>query len=169
MEHTAVDWVEWIVHQVLFWESDDKRKGEILRAFHHFGVYALITLIIISHTIYPAFWLQTAILFFCLGVWAQHILTHGCVFSKVEQRLMKDERSFLDPVLALFQIEANEKSKQGILMLGSSMGVGFLLLEWVSHLLTITIPYIIQYFAKAPVSAVVSALHTLPQLSSPSI
>jgi hypothetical protein len=167
MQQTAVDWTEWIVHQVLFWETDDKRKGEILRAFHHFGVYALVTLIIISHTIYPAFWLQTLILFYCIGVWIHHMLTRGCVFSKVEQRLLGDERSFLDPLLALFQIEANEKSKQGILMLGSSIAVGLMALEWMSHFLTITIPFVIQYFARAPVTAVVSALHTLPPLSSP--
>lgn len=167
MEQPAVDWVERIIHQVLFWESDNKQKGEILRAFHYFGVYALITLIIVSHTIYPAFWLQTAILFFCISVWIQHMLTHGCVFSKVEQRLLEDERSFLDPILGLFHIEANEKSKQGILMLGSSMGVSFLFLEWVSHMTTITIPFMMQYFARAPVTTVVSALHTLPPLSSP--
>ena len=168
MEHYAVEWTEWIVHKVLYWESDDERKGQILRAFHHFGVYALFTLIIISHTLYPAFWLQTILLMFCILVWAQHMLTHGCVISKVEQRLMKDEKSFLDPFMTLFQIEVNEKSKQGILMLGSSLAVALLSLEWISRFSYSALPVLMKYLVQAPVTAAVSSLHIPLPLSSPS-
>jgi len=142
MQQYAVEWTEWLVHRVFFWESDDAKKGRILRAIHHAGTYALATLIIVSHTIYPAFWFQTGILFFCVLVWIQHMVTHGCVISKVEQKLLKDESSFLDPFLELFSIEVNEVSKQGILMLGSSLGVFFLSLEWVSRVFHVLIPFV---------------------------
>jgi hypothetical protein len=161
MQHYAVDWTEWIVHRVFFWESDDAKKGRIVRAIHHAGVYALLTLILVSHTIYPAFWLQTLLLAFCILVWIQHVLTRGCVISKVEQKLLKDEASFLDPFLELFQIEATEFSKQGILMLGSTICVGFMSLEWVARVFHKTIPLV-----RAQVQAVSSAVHIPPMMSS---
>lgn len=133
METQAVEWTEWIVHRLFFWESDDKKKGRILRAFHHFLSYALLTLIVIAHTIYPAFWLQTVLLAISSAVWIHHIATRGCVVSKVEQKLLGDSQSFLDPFLELFDIEATERSKQGILMLGSTLGVSILGLEWMSR------------------------------------
>lgn len=154
MQHYAVDWTEWLVHRIFFWETDDAKKGRIVRAIHHAGVYALLTLIIVSHTIYPAFWLQTGILAFCLLVWVQHILTRGCVISKVEQKLLKDESSFLDPFLELFQIEATEFSKQGILMLGSSVAVLLLSLEWIARVFHKIIPLVTAQF-----QAVSSAAH----------
>lgn len=142
MQHYAVEWTEWIVHKVLFWEKDDVKKGNLIRTIHHASVYSLITLIIVSHTIYPAFWLQTCLLLFCGLVWVQHITTHGCVISKVEQKLLKDESSFLDPFLDLFQIEATEISKQGILMLGSTLAMFFMSLEWVARVFHKLIPFV---------------------------
>lgn len=133
METQATDAVEWIVHRLFFWESDNKRKGRILRAIHAFGVYALLTLIVVSHVVYPAFWLQTLILMFCVCVWAQHVVTHGCVFSKVEQRLLEDEESFMDPYLELFRIEIDNESKKGLLILGSSIATFMLGLEWLGR------------------------------------
>ena len=133
METQAVEWTEWLVHRIFFWETDDKKKGRILRAFHHFLSYALLTLIVIAHTIYPAFWLQTVLLGISSLVWMHHVATHGCVVSKVEQKLLGDSTSFLDPFLELFDIEASERSKQGILILGSTLGVSILALEWFSR------------------------------------
>lgn len=156
MEKTAVDWTEWMVHRIFFWEEDDAKKGRIIRTLHHAGTYVLITLVIVSHLLYPAFWLQTMILGFCTLVWIQHILTRGCVISKVEQRLIKDESSFIDPYLEIFGIEANEKSKQGILILGSTIAVGILSLEWVSRLSHKIIPLL-----KSQLTAVPPVLHTL--------
>jgi hypothetical protein len=156
MEKTAVDWTEWLVHRVFFWEDDDGKKGRIVRTLHHAATYILGTLIIVSHVIYPAFWLQTILLGFCTIVWIQHVLTHGCVISKVEQRLLKDEVSFLDPYLEIFGVEVNEKSKQGILIMGSTLSVGILTLEWVSRLSHKLIPLL-----KSQLSAVPPVLHTL--------
>jgi hypothetical protein len=133
METQATDAVEWLVHRILFWETDNKRKGRVLRAVHTFGTYALLTLIVVSHIVYPAFWLQTLIFFFCFCVWTQHILTHGCVLSKVEQRLLEDEVSFMDPYLELFRIETDNESKKGLLTLGSTIATAMLGLEWLAR------------------------------------
>jgi len=140
MEKTAVEWTEWLTHSILFWETDDKKKGHILRAFHHFAMYGLLTLIIVSHVIYPAFWLQTILLFLCIPVWAHHVLTHGCVVSKVEQKLIGDTSSFIDPYLNLFAIEVPETAKPGLVTLGSTLVVGTLTLEWISRVSHKVIP-----------------------------
>jgi len=142
MEHTATEWTEWLIHRVFFWETDDAKKGRILRAIHHAGVVVLGTLIVISHTLYPAFWLQTLLLGFCILVWIQHVLTNGCVLSKVEQKLIKDESSFLDPILEMFHIEATEQSKRGILILGSTMGVLMLSMEWFARVMHKLVPLV---------------------------
>lgn len=162
MEQTATEWTEWIVHRIFFWESDNAKKGRIVRAIHHAGVFALATMIIVSHTVYPAFWLQTLLVGFCLLVWIQHVLTNGCVISKVEQKLIGDATSFLDPFLELFRIEANEQSKRGILILGSTLAVSLLALEWVSRVFHKLIP-----FVKSQFLTVLPILHIPPPLSSP--
>ena len=156
MEKTAVDWTEWIVHRIFFWEEDDGKKGRILRAIHHAGTYVLLTLIIVSHVLYPAFWLQTLLLGIYSLVWIQHILTHGCVISKVEQRLLKDESSFVDPYLEIAGIEANEKSKQGILILGSTLTIAMLTLEWLSRAVHKIMPIL-----RSQIPTVPPFLHTL--------
>lgn len=162
MEQTATEWTEWLVHRVFFWETDNAKKGRIVRAIHHAVMFALLTMIVVSHTVYPAFWLQTLVLGFCFLIWAQHVLTNGCVVSKVEQKLIGDETSFVDPFLDLFHVEANEASKRGIVILGSTLVVSLLSLEWVSRVFHKLIPIVRGYFA-----ASLSALHIPPPLSSP--
>lgn len=142
MEQTAVEWTEWLTHRILFWETDNKKKGQILRAFHHFAMYALLTMIFVSHVIYPAFWLQTILFFLCVPIWGHHVLTHGCVISKVEQKLIGDTSSFIDPYLNLFYIEVPESAKPGLVTLGSTLVVGTLGLEWVSRVSHKLIPLI---------------------------
>ncbi len=166
MEHQAVEWLEWAVHRILFWEEDDARKGRIVRAIHHLCSNALLTLIVVSHTIYPAFWLQTVLLGFCTIVWIQHVVTHGCIISKVEQRLIGDTKSFIDPYLELFRVEATPESKSGLLTMGSTIGVAVLSLEWIGRVHHKMLPLIKTLALKAP-SLVTSSVPGIPlQLSS---
>lgn len=164
-----VEWTEWLVHRIFFWETDNKKKGRILRAFHHFLSYSLLTLIVISHTIYPSFWLQTLLLFVCALVWMHHIATRGCVISKVEQKLLEDSQSFLDPFLELCDIEATEYSKQGILMLGSTLGVGILALEWFGRLHHKLFSIAKHVQTQLPSLAMTSIPNIHVQMSSPSV
>jgi len=134
MQALAVEWTEWAIVNAMFWETDEKRRARIVRAIHHFLSYGLITMIIVCHTIYPAFWLQTTVLFVCILVWIQHVLTGGCVVSKVEQKWLGDSESFVDPIVELFHIKlAEDDDRSGFVTLGSTMAVFFLTLEWVSR------------------------------------
>ena len=138
MEETAVNWTEWLVKRIF--GDDDEKTGTIVRAIHTGFTYVSLMLVVVSFTLYPAFWFQTAMLTLCGLVWMQHMLFHGCVFSKVEQRLLKDESSFLDPYLRLFDVEATERSKQGILMMLSTVGMSMFTLAWGGRLMREVLP-----------------------------
>ena len=166
MEEAALEWTEWVVHKLFFWETDNKRKGQIARALHHFASYALITLIFVSQLVYPRFWLQTIVMVFCAATWVQHVLTNGCIISKVEQKLIGDSSSFIDPYLALFNIEvASEQSKIGILILGSTITVGLLGMQWGGRFYHEILPTILTEWMKARPSVSLS-VQSIPLPSS---
>jgi hypothetical protein len=133
MEAWAVENYEWGVHKLLFWESDDVQKGRIVRIVHYFIAYALIFLVAFSHLIYPAFWLQTLTLFFVSIVWLQHVTCNGCVSSKVEQKLIGDSSSFIDPLLQIFKIEPTKELAIFTLIVVSTIGTNVLWLEWIAR------------------------------------
>lgn len=134
MQATALEWTEWAISTLMFWEPDEKKRAKIVRAVHHFVSYGLITMIIVAHTIYPAFWLQSILLVVCVMVWIHHLLTRGCIISKLEQKWLGDNESFVDPFVDLFQIKlAPEDDRSGFVMLGSTFAVFFLTLEWLSR------------------------------------
>jgi len=134
MQATALEWTEWAINTVMFWEPDEKKRAKIVRAAHHFFSYGLMTMIIVSHTIYPAFWFQTALLVVCIMVWIHHLLTGGCIISKLEQKWLGDTESFVDPFLVLFNIRLMpDDDRSGFVTMGSTFAVFFLTLEWLSR------------------------------------
>jgi hypothetical protein len=133
MESISVEWTEWVVHKLFFWESDNRKKGRALRSFHHFVMHALLVMIVVSHTLYPAFWLQTLVLGMCYLIWVQHVLANGCVVSKVEQKLIGDTESFVDPILELFNVKPTKEISIAVVVLGSTLSVFLLSLEWVAR------------------------------------
>jgi hypothetical protein len=133
MEAWAVENWEWAVHKVLFWEKDDAQKGKILRFAHYFVGYGIIFLVAFSHLIYPAFWLQTMALALVTLVWLQHITCNGCVSSKVEQKLIGDTNSFIDPILQLFKLEPTQELAVFTLIVITTMSTNILWMEWIAR------------------------------------
>lgn len=134
MEAWAVENWEWAVHKLIFWETDDVQKGRIVRVIHYFMGYSLIFLVGFSHLIYPAFWLQTVTLLLVTSVWLQHITCNGCISSKVEQKLIGDSTSFIDPILQLFKLEPTKELTVFTLIVISSIATNILWLEWIGRL-----------------------------------
>jgi hypothetical protein len=163
MEETAVNWTEWLIHRIFYWEEDNAKKGRLVRAIHTGVSYMILIMVVLSFTLLRALWIQTALVAVCGLVWVQHMLFHGCLFSKVEQRLLEDETSFLDPFLELVGVEANERSKQGILMMLSTVGMAMFTLAWTGRVQTEILPLL-----TAQARAVAPALHIPLPLSSPS-
>jgi hypothetical protein len=133
MEAWAVEHWEWCVHKAIFWETDDAQKGKILRFVHYFVGYGIVFLVAFSHLVYPAFWLQTLTLILITGVWLQHITCNGCVSSKVEQKLIGDTSSFIDPILELLKIEPTRELSIFTLIVISTMTTNILWLEWIAR------------------------------------
>lgn len=155
MESFAIEWTEWAVHKVLFWEEDPVRKGKLVRYIHDFLSNTMIILIVISHTLYPAFWLQTIVLCICVVVWLQHLVCNGCVISKVEQKLIGDTRSFAAPFLEVFHIEPTKELGSAMIIMGSTLVVFFLGLEWIARIHHKLIPVILTLFERVKQNGII--------------
>ena len=155
MESFATEWSEWAVHKVLFWEDDPVRKGKLVRYIHDFLSNTMIVLIVISHTLYPAFWLQTIVLFICVIVWLQHLVCNGCVISKVEQKLIGDTRSFAAPFLEVFHIEPTKELGSAMIIMGSTLVVFFLGLEWIARIHHKLIPVFLTLFERVKQNGII--------------
>ena len=138
----VTDWVEWMLHKTMFWETDNGRKGRILRAFHHLIAYSILTLVIVAHTLYPALWFQTILLVGMGVVWIQHMVLRGCVFTKVEQRLIGDKGAFWDPYVELMGIQPSEQVNTAVLITVSTVAFGLMGLEWVSNIIRLLTEFI---------------------------
>jgi len=148
MEAFAVEWTEWTINKVMFWEEDPVRKGKILRYIHNFLSNTLLVLIVISHTLYPAFWLQTIILFICVLVWLQQVACNGCVVSKVEQKLIGDTESFVTPIMEVFHLEPTTELATVFIIVGSTLVVFLLGLEWIARIHHKLIPIAASVWAR---------------------
>jgi hypothetical protein len=155
MESFAIEWTEWTVHKVLFWEEDPVRKGKLVRYIHDFLSNTMIILIVISHTLYPAFWLQTIVLCICVVVWLQHLVCNGCVISKVEQKLIGDTRSFAAPFLEVFHIEPTKELGSAMIIMGSTLVVFFLGLEWIARIHHKLLPVILTLFERVKQNGII--------------
>lgn len=125
--------LETIVKKLFFWETDPVRIGKLIRWIHHTVSIILGMLIFLNHTIYQSYMLFICLYFFVFFIWAQHIITGGCIISKLEQRLISDESSFIDPILEAFHIPVSSESTSGLVVLSSSIIFMMLTLELMSR------------------------------------
>lgn len=125
--------LESIVRKLFFWETDPARIGKLIRWIHHTGAIILGMLIFLNHTIYQSYILFIGLYFFMFLIWAHHIITGGCIISKLEQRLIGDEASFIDPILEVFHIPITPESSSGLVLLTSSLIFMMLTLELMSR------------------------------------
>ena len=67
------------------------------------------------------------------AIWLHHIVSGGCVSSKIEQRLIGDSSSFVDPFLEIFHIPVTPETTTGLTIMGSTFLVIFLGFEVLSR------------------------------------
>ena len=48
MEETAVNWTEWVIHRIFYWEEDNAKKGRIVRAIHTGTSYVILLMVVLS-------------------------------------------------------------------------------------------------------------------------
>jgi len=104
IENTIRSFEEKIRRLVTFLYSWLTNEGEplgyILGVCHITICVSLIFMIIISHTLYPAFWLQCVVFVFIFIIWIQHIFLKVCVVILAEYSLTKNESPFYKLITA---------------------------------------------------------------------
>ena len=126
-------WAERGLRNLFFWETDDKKLGSLIRFLHHGVVYVTLIWYIVIHTILPSYFLLILLYGFILLVWIHHILCGGCLSSKIEQKLLGDSSSFVDPILQAFHMPVTPESTVGVTIMGSTLLVTFLTFEILSR------------------------------------
>lgn len=134
---SLVDVLEKIARTLYKWiTTEDEILGEIIYRLHMFGGLTVITLIIVSHTIYPVFWFQFAIFCFMFAMWVQHILLHTCVITHLESRLLKSTKRdmLVDALLQKFGIPIKPEIQTAFMLVVSTSCVAFLGLELLARI-----------------------------------
>ena len=135
MEKT-VELMEKITRFTYKWiATDDEILGEIIYTLHTFGTLTLLTLIVVSHTIYPVFWFQFAIFCFVFCIWIQHILLNTCIITCLESKFIKDHNRvmLIDGILKLLGMPITAETQSGLMLLWSTGFVIFLGLELIAR------------------------------------
>jgi hypothetical protein len=81
------------------WLTNDGEVLGYILAVSHFVISIFIFIIlVVSHTIYPALWLQFVVWFGITLIWLQHVFLKVCVSIVAEQRLTNNTAPFFDIV-----------------------------------------------------------------------
>lgn len=110
--------------------------GYILAVFHFIISAGLVTLLVISHTIYPSVWLKLFV-FVCLFlIWLQHIALDICIVSVWEKQLttggITPFHRIVQDVLSMFNLTLADYDTY--LIITEGVAVGCFGLELISHL-----------------------------------
>jgi hypothetical protein len=90
----------WITH-------DGEILGYILGVLHFMISIVILILLFISHTLYPALWLQGLALFFMALIWFQHVILKVCISIVAEEKLTNGRAPFfgiVNDISSLFRI-----------------------------------------------------------------
>jgi hypothetical protein len=88
-------------------------------------------------------------------VWLQHLVCNGCVISKVEQKLIGDKRSFAAPFLEVFHIEPTKELGSAMIIMGSTLVVFFLGLEWIARIHHKLLPLVLTLFERVKQNGII--------------
>lgn len=124
---------EFILRKLFFWEEDEKRLGMFIRFLHCSVMYMSIIWYVVIHTFIPSYILFVLFYIFVFLIWLQHITCGGCLVSKVEQKLIGDTSSFIDPILNIFHIPITPETSSNMVILGSSVILFMLTFELISR------------------------------------
>lgn len=117
--------------------------GHIVAIFHFMLTGVLLTLILISHTIYRSVWLKLFVFIFLFVIWAQHIIFDACILTFCEKSLTQNDSPFHDMLkkgLALIGLTMNDYN--AYLVITETVAVGCFGLEIVSHLCDSIMKYV---------------------------
>jgi hypothetical protein len=112
--------------------SEGEVLGYILGFVHFITSIFIFILLIVSHTIYPAFWLQAVVFVLLLIIWIQHVVLKVCI-SVVSEKVLTDNESPFHKLLEdLFGIKSAEFSNY--LVTVETVAIGCFSLELLANL-----------------------------------
>jgi len=114
--------------------TDGEVLGYILGVCHVMICVSVGVCCIISHTLYPANWLQILVFVFLVIVWLQHILLGVCVVFVAEHKLTNKDPPFYEIIRVIFRIDPTQFTIHFII--AETMVVACFCLELVSKLST---------------------------------
>lgn len=88
--------------------TDGEALGYILGHIHFMLFIFLMTGVIISHTVYPSFWLQLILFLIICLIWLQHICLKVCISVVAEKELTKNVSPFHQLFESIFQITTHD-------------------------------------------------------------
>jgi len=112
--------------------TDGVVLGYILGVVHITLCTALGIMIIISHTLYPVFWLQLLVYFFLFIIWLQHLFLQVCIFFLAEKTLTNNEPPFYTIVREILGINIEDFIKY--FFIAETAVIGSLGLEIISKI-----------------------------------
>jgi hypothetical protein len=127
------DGAEYILKKLFFWEDDQKKIGGLIRFLHHGIIYTLVAWYIMIHTALPSYILFLIFYTIIFAIWLHHIVIGGCVLSRLEQKFIGDNSSFVDPIMEAFHIPITSESTEGIVILGSTLILAMLTFELITR------------------------------------
>lgn len=107
--------------------------GYIFSIFHIMTSFTLMLMIVICHTIYPAFWLQVCVFIFLFIIWLHHVILQVCIYVSVEKELTKGISPYTQFLKRIFKDKISTKEFVKYFMIVETVGVGCFGLEIVSR------------------------------------
>lgn len=129
-------YLEKVLRTVIFWEKDNRRLGLILRTLHSSFITLILSLYVFNHTLFPSFILLFGIWCMSILIFLLHILTGGCLCTKLEYKLTGERTTIIDPILEIFHIPVTKETVSGFTVLASTTFFIFVSLELMFHFLT---------------------------------
>jgi hypothetical protein len=112
--------------------TDGEALGYILGHIHFMLFVCLLFLVIISHTLYPSFWLQLGVFMIILMIWIQHIFLKVCISTVAEKDLTNNSAPFHELVETILNISTDDFINH--LIVAETVALGCFALELVSRM-----------------------------------
>ena len=122
---------QFIIFSYKWLTAEGEILGYILGVLHFMISVTIFILLIVSHTIYPALWLQALVFVLLLIIWIQHVVLKVCVSVVAEKNLTMNESPFHTILEDMFNVDVSTFSNY--LMTAETVAIGCLGLELLSR------------------------------------
>lgn len=112
--------------------TDGQILGYILGFLHFITTIFIFILLIVSHTIYPALWLQVVVFVLLLAIWIQHVVLKVCISVVAEKILTTNESPFHRLIHELFGVTPGTFSNY--LVTTETVAIGCFALELIANI-----------------------------------